>query len=132
MSFNKISTIVLAIILLSTSSAIASSDGNALVHSREFRGQVYMMDQTHMSLYYYAKDGNEVSNCNGDCTIKWPPALLDADAEMPMSYSLFKREDGTMQIAYKGKPLYRYSKDKKVGDINGDGVGNVWFLMRPE
>ncbi len=111
--------------------ALASSHGHALVHSREFRGQVYMMNQSHMSLYYYTKDGAGVSNCYGECAANWPPVVLDANAQLGENYSLIARTDGTMQAAFKGKPLYRYIGDKDVGDINGDGLGGVWVLARP-
>ena len=111
--------------------ALASSHGNALVHSREFRGQVYMMNQQHMSLYFYANDAPGASNCYDTCAANWPPVLLNANAALGENYSLIGRTDGTMQAAFKGRPLYRFVGDKKVGDINGNGVGGVWVLARP-
>ncbi|MCF6302587.1 MAG: hypothetical protein L3J13_05225 [Devosiaceae bacterium] len=124
-------SLVLVFLALSGGVVLASSHGNALVHSREFRGQTYMMDQTHFSLYFYGKDGQGVSNCYGECATNWPPALLDANAQLGENYSLFERTDGMMQIAYKGRPLYRFSGDQGVGDVNGDGVGGVWELAKP-
>ena len=121
----------LFIFILSSTLALAESHGNALVHSREFRGQVYMMYQNHMSLYFYDKDGVNISNCYGECEKQWSAATLPADSKMPENYRLFERKDGTMQIAFKGKPLYLYSGDKKVGDINGDGAEGVWRLAKP-
>ncbi|HHB82359.1 MAG TPA: hypothetical protein ENK61_02695 [Devosia sp.] len=123
--------LALALLALSSGFASASSHGNALVHSREFRGQVYMMNQSHMSLYFYAKDGQGVSNCYGTCAQNWPPALLDGDAQLGENYSLIQRTDGTMQAAFKGRPLYRFSGDQSVGEINGEGVGGVWELAKP-
>ncbi len=114
-----------------TGAGLASSHGNALVHSREYRGQVYMMNQNHMSLYYYLKDGPGVSNCNGACARAWPPLILDANVQLGENYSLIRRADGTMQAAFKGRPLYLYGGDRNVGDVNGDGVGGVWELARP-
>ena len=93
-------------------SVFAGSHGNALVHSREFRGQVYMMNQSHMSLYFYASDTAGVSNCYAKCSVSWPPALLDANAELGENYTLIERTDGTMQIAYKSRPLYRFAGDE--------------------
>ena len=113
------------------SAVSADAHGNALVHSREFNGQVYMMNATHYSLYFYAKDGQNVSNCYGECAASWPPALLDAGAQLGENYALFARNDGKMQIAFKGRPLYRFGGDANVGDINGDGLGDVWELARP-
>ena len=116
---------------LGVGAAYASSDGNALVHSREFRGHVYMMNQQHMSLYFYANDTSGVSNCYDTCAANWPPVLLDANAQLGENYSLIARTDGTMQAAFMGQPLYLFAGDKDVGDINGDGVGGVWRLARP-
>jgi predicted lipoprotein with Yx(FWY)xxD motif len=111
--------------------ALAAAHGNALVHSREFRGQVYMMNQQHLSLYYFENDGPSTSNCYGECAINWPPALLDAGADLGENYTLIERTDGTMQAAFKGQPLYRFSADNSPGDINGDGIGGVWRLAKP-
>jgi len=122
-------TTVAASLLAGT--AFAASDGNDLVHARKFQGVVYTMNQVHMALYTYDNDTDGVSNCYGDCAANWPPALLDAGAKLGKNYSLIARTDGTMQIAFKGKPLYLYAGDSNVGDMNGDGVGGVWKLSQP-
>ncbi|MBT2916758.1 hypothetical protein AA407_20900, partial [Vibrio anguillarum] len=38
--------------------------------------------------------------------------------------------DGQYQWTYQGKPLYRWFKDKQPGDKSGDGVQNVWHLIK--
>ena len=124
--------IAFAAMLTLAGPAAANSHGNALVHSRAFKGQVYMMYQNHMSLYTYDKDGPLSSTCSGDCAAKWPPATLPQGSELGENYSLFQREDGSWQIAYKGRPLYLYAGDSRPGDINGDGIGGVWHLAKPE
>lgn len=131
MKIMKVAIAAMVALGLGAGAAAASSDGNALVHSRDFRGQVYMMNQQHMSLYYYAKDAAGVSNCYDTCAANWPPVVLDANAVLGENYSLIARTDGTMQAAFKGQPLYLFAGDKDVGDINGDGVGGVWMLARP-
>ena len=37
--------------------------------------------------------------------------------------------DGNSQVTYDGRPLYYFAGDTKPGDINGQGVGNVWFVL---
>ena len=37
-----------------------------------------------------------------------------------------------MQVTYNGRPLYYYSKDKAAGDLLGQGVGDVWWLLAPD
>lgn len=112
-------------------SASADSHGNKHVHSREFKGQVYVMYRNHMSLYTYDKDQPGVSNCSGECAKSWVPALLAAGTELGESYSLIERADGSMQAAFRGMPLYLYAGDTIPGDINGDGIDGVWHLARP-
>lgn len=111
--------------------ARADSHGNEYVHSRAFKGQIYVMYQDHMSLYTFDNDAVGQSNCYDECAKNWPPAVLDAGTELGENYSLIQRTDGTMQAAFRGLPLYLYSKDRKPGDIKGDGVGGVWRLARP-
>jgi predicted lipoprotein with Yx(FWY)xxD motif len=111
--------------------ALATSHGNALVHARELGGSVFMMNQYHMTLYTFDLDDPGVSRCYDACAQTWPPATLPAGAELGENYTLIKRTDGTMQIAYKGKPLYLYSGDKRIGDTKGDGKGGVWRVSRP-
>ncbi len=127
----KVAVAALVALGIGAGAASAASHGNSLVHSREFRGQVYMMNQQHLSLYYYDQDGVGVSNCYGECAVNWPPVILDANTSLGENYSLIERSDGTMQAAFMGQPLYLFKGDKSPGDINGDGVGGVWRLAKP-
>jgi len=110
----------------------AESHGNAFVHSRTNNGQFYTMYQDHMSLYVYENDTAGNSSCYGECAENWPPALLPAGTVLGENYSLIQRDDGTFQAAYKDQPLYLSVLDNKIGDTNGDGVDNNWFLARPD
>ena len=42
-----------------------------------------------------------------------------------------KRADGTVQLTLHGWPLYRYAGDSAPGNVNGEGIGGVWFAVRP-
>ncbi len=126
----RFSSALIATLLIS-GSAWASSHGNDLVHNREFKGQTYTMNQFHMALYTYDGDAKNVSNCYGDCAVNWPPALLAAGAKLGKNYALMQRGDGSQQITFRGKPLYLFINDTKIGDLNGDGIGGVWHLSKP-
>ncbi|MHA1128981.1 MAG: COG4315 family predicted lipoprotein [Alphaproteobacteria bacterium] len=130
----RFSMTVSALLLASfgATGVLADSHGNEFVHSRTNNGQVYVMYQNHMSLYTFNQDEAGKSNCYGACAQTWPPALLPAGTVLGESYTLIPRTDGTMQAAFRGQPLYLYVGDDKIGDTNGDGVGNVWFLARPD
>ncbi len=130
---HPITTAIAALVAgLTSGQAAAESHGNEFVHSRTNNGQFYVMYQTHMSLYTYENDTGGVSNCYGVCAQNWPPALLPAGTPLGENYSLIQRTDGTLQVAFKGHPLYLSRLDKKIGDLNGDGVDDVWFLARPD
>jgi predicted lipoprotein with Yx(FWY)xxD motif len=88
-----------------------------------------LADPNGMTLYTFAKDvsGSGRSECSGACANLWPPFTAGANAQASGNWSLIKRDDGTMQWAYKGKPLYTYAKDTKPGDKNGHNYNSMWF-----
>jgi len=86
-----------------------------------------------MTLYVFDQDvaGSGKSVCNGPCATNWPP-LYAMDRQSPgADFSVVTRNDGTKQWAFKGKPLYFWSKDRKPGDRTGDGFKKVWRVARP-
>lgn len=86
-----------------------------------------------MTLYTFDKDvaGSSKSVCNGPCATNWPP-LMAAETDRPSGdFTVMNRDDGKKQWAFKGKPLYFWSKDSKPGDKTGDGFNKVWQVARP-
>jgi predicted lipoprotein with Yx(FWY)xxD motif len=90
-----------------------------------------LVDAKGMTLYVFDKDTAGKSACNGKCATIWPPLMAAADAKASGDWSIVTRDDGAKQWAYKGKPLYTWSKDKAPGDVAGDGVNNVWRIAAP-
>ena len=90
-------------------------------------GKAYV-DGKGMTLYTYDQDGPGMSNCYDKCAVNWPPFMAEAGAKAEGEWTLVSRKDGTMMWAYEGKPLYTFIKDKKPGDVTGDGVGGVWHI----
>lgn len=90
-----------------------------------------MVGPNQMTLYTFDKDkaGDGKSVCNGKCATNWPPLLADESAKPSGDFSLVKRDEGTMQWAYKGMPLYYWIKDTKPGDATGDAVAN-WHSIK--
>lgn len=56
--------------------------------------------------------------------------MAGTDAKASGDWSIVTRDDGGKQWAYKGKPLYVYSKDGKPGDKTGDNFNNVWHVAK--
>lgn len=86
-----------------------------------------------MTLYTFDRDvaDSGKSLCNGPCAANWPPLMATDTDKASGGYSVLTRDDGKRQWAYKGKPLYFWSKDQKPGDKTGDGVNNVWRSAKP-
>ena len=81
-----------------------------------------LTDHNGMTLYTFAKDAGGKSMCNDKCATNWPPLKADSDAKSMGEWTVIKRDDGSMQWAYDGKPLYTFIKDKAPGDKTGDGL----------
>jgi predicted lipoprotein with Yx(FWY)xxD motif len=88
-----------------------------------------MVDHKGMTVYTYDKDSGGKSMCNGDCAKNWPPMMAPGDAKAEGKWSVIKRDDGMMQYAYDGKPLYTFVKDEKPGEMKGDGMKDVWHVV---
>lgn len=85
-----------------------------------------------MTLYTFDRDPADgtKSLCNGPCTANWPPLYATASDKPMGDWSIVTREDGRLQWAYKGKPLYFWGKDQKPGDTGGDGFLHLWKVAR--
>ncbi len=98
--------------------------------SKDKLGMV-MTDPKGMTLYTFAKDTSGVSNCSGGCLHAWPAYVAPSQTgNFPANMSVIKRSDGTLQYAWKGMPLYYYSKDGDSGDAYGNGIGGVWTVIK--
>ena len=87
-----------------------------------------------MTLYTFDKDaaGSGKSACNGPCAQNWPPLAAPANAVASGDWTLVTRDDGSRQWAFKGKPLYYWTRDAKPGDKTGDGfANNAWHVAKP-
>ncbi len=99
-------------------------------HAMEKGGM--LVDHAGMTLYTFDKDAGGKSMCNGECAKNWPPLMVKANDEPAKGkWSVVMRDDGAKQWAYDGKPLYTFIKDKKAGDMTGDGMKDVWHVAKP-
>src|SRR5689334_20673626 len=91
-----------------------------------------LTDAKGMTLYVFDKDaaGSGKSACNGPCAALWPPLMAGGDAKPSGDWTVVTRDDGGKQWAYKGKPVYLWSKDAKAGDKTGDNFNNVWHAVK--
>ncbi|WP_019026156.1 di-heme oxidoredictase family protein [Colwellia piezophila] len=84
------------------------------------------------TLYVFDNDlaTPEASVCNEGCVTSWPPVLVDdVEASGVNGLSTITRNDGSLQAAHNGRPLYFYAGDTQAGDSNGEGLHGVWWLV---
>jgi len=91
-----------------------------------------LVDGKGMTLYTFDKDSGGKSMCNGDCAKAWPPAMAMASDKPVGDLTIIKRDDGSMQWADGGKPLYTFVKDTKPGDVTGDKFKDVWHVVKED
>jgi predicted lipoprotein with Yx(FWY)xxD motif len=80
----------------------------------------------------YTFDGDTVadqSTCTGGCAAIWPP-VRPPSGTLSAPWSSFRRSDGSMQLAYNGKPLYTFVQDTRAGEASGNGVEG-FHIARP-
>ena len=96
-------------------------------------GKILVAATNKMTLYTYAKDTADLSNCYDACATNWPAFTITGDpiagAGITGKLGLATRKDGQKQLTINGTPLYFYNKDTKPGDTIGHNVGTVWFAV---
>ena len=120
-----------------TATMAASAGGATVKVQMNSKVGPYLTDSDGMTLYLFENDKkpNE-STCTGKCATAWPAFTATGAVSLPSGVSgtltTFKRsDDGKMQVAYNGIPLYHFAKDTKAGDMNGQGIGDVWYVVTP-
>ena len=94
-------------------------------------GALKLRDDNGLSLYVFDRDPIGRSICVGPCASEWPPVVAPQDAHQIGDWTPVHRTDGTMQWAYKGKPVYTFRGDTAAGQTNGAGRGGGWRLLAP-
>ncbi len=116
-----------------TSAPAASGPAMVNLGKNAMQGS-FLVDAKGMTLYLFTKDTTNTSNCYDKCAVAWPPLLTSGtpvagNGVDASKFGTTMRKDGTTQVTYNGWPLYYFAKDKAPGDVNGQGVGSVWFVV---
>lgn len=92
-----------------------------------------LVDGDGMTLYLFTRDEDGQSVCEDACAEAWPPLLSDAptagDGVDASLLGTTTRPDGATQVTYNGWPLYTWAADQQPGDVTGQGVEDVWFVL---
>lgn len=92
-----------------------------------------LVDGNGHTLYMFSVDGDDAnaSKCVGTCQKLWPRVKGEPKAGEGVDASLIGTTtgDSAPQTTYAGHPLYYYDKDESAGEVTGQGVGKVWYVL---
>jgi predicted lipoprotein with Yx(FWY)xxD motif len=120
-----------------TSSAVStqpaaqtSSSSNAVVvKSASSSLGTILVDSQGMTLYHLSGEQNGKFICTSTvCLGVWHPLIASSGAAPSGevgSLGTVKRPEGTMQVTYKGTPLYTFTGDQQPGETKGQGIKDV-------
>ncbi len=96
-----------------------------------------VVDAAGMTVYYYDDDsaGSGVSTCSGGCLEAWPAVHGEAGVTVEgitAEVGSITGTDGLPQLTMSGLPLYYYKGDGGPGDVAGQGLGDVWWVVAPD
>jgi predicted lipoprotein with Yx(FWY)xxD motif len=121
-----------------SASKAAAASGAAVATGQTDVGTV-LVDGTGKTLYAFAADSKDHSNCSGSCAQYWPPVTVakgspTAAKGVSATLGTTTRTDGSMQLTVDGWPMYTYAGDAKAGDATGQGKnlsGGLWWVVDP-
>jgi predicted lipoprotein with Yx(FWY)xxD motif len=95
-----------------------------------------LVDGEGRTLYMFKPDEAGTPTCYEDCEANWPPLTVSGDVTVgegldAAAFTTVARTDGAMQVKAGNWPLYYFKNDAAPGDINGQDVGDVWYVVSP-
>jgi predicted lipoprotein with Yx(FWY)xxD motif len=91
-----------------------------------------IVDEAGTTLYLFVPDAQGESTCYDECEATWPilPEVDSVGAGLDESLlDTTTRSNGDVQATYNGWPLYYFAGDAAPGDVNGQGINDVWWVV---
>jgi predicted lipoprotein with Yx(FWY)xxD motif len=113
----------------------SSSSSAVVVKSASSSLGTILVDSQGMTLYHLSGEFNGKFICTSTaCLGVWHPLIASAGSEPSGevgSLGTVKRPEGTMQVTYKGTPLYTFTGDQQPGETKGQGIKDVgtWSVI---
>lgn len=119
----------------STSSTVPSAETSAALRTAQSSLGTIVVDAQGKTVYVFDKDtaNSGKSACAGACLTAWPP--VPAPDTTPTATGVagtvgsIATASGTRQLTLNGLPLYYYKDDSAGGDVHGQGVGGIWWVV---
>jgi predicted lipoprotein with Yx(FWY)xxD motif len=88
-----------------------------------------LVDSQGMTLYHLSGEQNGKFICTSSaCVGVWHPLIAPssgAPSGEGVALGTVKRPEGTVQVTYKGTPLYTFTGDQQSGETKGQGIKDV-------
>lgn len=133
----RVMPLILTMVLLTIGGVVSAAPASPTVQTKhDPKLGTILANGKGLTLYRYAKDTTPgKSACYGGCATAWPPLITTGAVTLasgvPGTLGTITRTDGKKQVTYNGMPLYLFSKDKDAGDAYGQGIGGIWFVVKP-
>ena len=120
----------LALALAGLLAGVAGAAGRPLVTTAQnahLHAKI-LVDRSGRTLYHLSVERKGHFICiNTTCLSFWHPLLVPKGTKPAGTVALgtVRRPNGTLQVAYKGEPLYTFVQDMKRGDTKGEGFKDV-------
>jgi predicted lipoprotein with Yx(FWY)xxD motif len=113
--------------LLLPASAAATSRRVARQAENATLGRTVLTTTKGRTLYSLSAETGGRFICRGACLSTWRPLLVPAGDRPagPVKLGTIERSDGRTQVTFKGRPLYSFYGDTRLGDVNGEGIRDV-------
>jgi predicted lipoprotein with Yx(FWY)xxD motif len=107
----------------------STSSSGAVVKSASNSLGTILVNSQGMTLYHLSGEVNGKFICTSSaCLGVWHPVIAPSSgtpSSEVASLATVKRPEGTMQVTYKGTPLYTFTGDKQAGETKGQGIKDV-------
>jgi predicted lipoprotein with Yx(FWY)xxD motif len=112
-----------------TPPAVGASRPKTVAKPLHTNGRTLLITTAGHTLYSLSaeKHGKFICTEMSGCTGVWHPLTVAAGVvpKGPVKLGTIQRPEGTIQVTYRGLPLYTFTGDKKRGQVNGDGLKDV-------
>jgi predicted lipoprotein with Yx(FWY)xxD motif len=94
-----------------------------------------VVDANGMTVYMFDKDtqGGDTSACEGQCLEQWPPVITTSETptgtDVTGELGTIETPEGELQVTLNGWPVYLWVNDTAPGDVTGQGVGGIWWVL---
>jgi predicted lipoprotein with Yx(FWY)xxD motif len=112
-----------------TAPAVGGKGPKTVVKTFKSGGHTLLATRGGRTLYSLSVETHGKFVCTGirGCTSIWHPLTVAAGVvpKGPVKLGTVKRPEGTVQVTYRGRPLYTFGGDKKAGQTKGEGIHDV-------